>query len=400
MAPRDHDVAVAHEHYPTRGGGERVADELADAFDAPVVTGWLADADHSRHDPTELLANTPLEPLLRRGMGNPLVRDLFYMFAWESVPTLRDYEVVLQSGNAPTWYVPNQDQTVVKYNHSPPRNPFDLFWRRESETAGLTDLVNPGYVVDRLWKKAARQWWKNRTDSVDLWVCNSELIAHRTQKYLGVDREDMVVVYPPVPVSEYTPTAADDGYYVALSRLEPSKRFDTIIQAFRETGHELRIVGDGNARADLEHLAAGASNITIEGYVSEQRKRDLLEHAKASVFAAENEDFGIVPIESMAAGTPVIGVRDGFTQYQINHGQNGLTFDRDADALAATVREFERDGVSWSAERIAAFADQFSVPRFHREMRDAVDMAVERSRLDVDLAAPPEAVADGGVSDE
>jgi len=397
--PADYDAIVAHEHYPARGGGEIVADALADAFDTDIVTGWIADPDHSRHDPIEILEQTPLNPL-RRYFGSALVRDLFYMFAFETVPTLREHDVVIQSSNAPTWYVPDDDQTVVKYNHAPPRNPFDLFWRESSHTADLSDLVNPGYVADRLYKKAARQLWKNRTDAVDLWVCNSELVAHRTQKYLGVDEEDIRVVYPPVDVANYMPTAETDGYYIALSRLAPSKAFGTIIDAFRQLNrrgdYQLKIVGDGSARGDLEARAADVPEITFEGYVSEQRKIDLLERAEASLFAAENEDFGIVPIESMAAGTPVIGVRDGFTQHQIKHGKSGLLFDRGVGELADAVRQFEADGVAWSADDLGAFADQFSVPRFHREMHDAVDLAVERASYDVALGTRPKAVADGG----
>lgn len=399
----DYDAIVAHEHYPARGGGEVVADQLADAFDTEIVTGWLEDSDHSRHEPIEILENTPLDPL-RRWFGNPLVRDPFYMFAFESVPTLREYDVVVQSGNAPTWYVPDDDQVVVKYNHSPPRNPFDLFWRDNAETADLSDLVNPGYVVDRLYKKTARHLWKNRTDAVDLWVCNSELIAHRTKKYLGVDEDDIRVVYPPVPVADYTPTADTEDYYVALSRMAPSKRFDVIIDAFRELNRDgdypLKIVGDGNEREALEERAADVPEITFEGFVSESRKVELLENAKASVFAAENEDFGLVPIESIAAGTPVIGVRDGFTQHQIADGGNGILFDRGLRELADAVRRFERERVSWSVDELAAFADRFSVPRFHREMRDMVDLAIDRAVLDVDMATRPKAVADGGDRDE
>jgi len=399
-ATGDYDAVVAHEHYPVRGGGEIVADELADAFDAEIVTGWIADPDHSRHDVTEILERTPFNPL-RRWFDKASVRDAFYAFAWESVPTLREYDVVIQSGNAPTWYVPDDDQVIVKYNHSPPRNPFDLFWRDSAHTAEISDIVNPGYIVDRLYKKAARQIWKNRTDAVDLWVCNSELVAHRTKKYLGVDEDDIRVVYPPVPVEKYTARADDEGYYVALSRMVPAKHFDTIIEAFRSLNNgpgtfELKIVGDGPSRDALEAQAADIPQIVFEGFVSEERKIELLERAKASVFAAENEDFGIVPIESMAAGTPVIGVNDGFTKHQIDDGQNGLLFERDPDLLAAKIREFEQLGVAWDASTIGAFAEQFSEPRFHRQMRDAVDEAIEGASLDVDIGIRPQALADGG----
>lgn len=383
----EYDAVIAHEHYPARGGGEIVADELARVFDAPIVTGWLKDSAYSDHEPIEILERTPLDPL-RRWFGNPLVRDAFYMFAWESVPTLREYDVVIQSGNAPTWYVPDDDQVVVKYNHSPPRNPFDLFWRDQSHTANGWDLVNPGYVVDRLYKKAARQMWKNRTSEVDLWVCNSELVAKRTRKYLGVPEEQMTVVYPPVNVDQYTPTGEDGDYYVALSRLEPSKHMDLIIRAFDHVDAQLYVAGSGNERAQIEALAGARDNVEYLGYVDEQTKRDLFENARASIFAAANEDFGIVPIESLAAGTPVIGVRDGFTEYQIREGENGVLFDRTEEDLAAAIQRFEREGVAWSASQLHQYSQQFSVERFHDEMRRVVDVAVRDAQLSADIGVP------------
>ena len=392
------DLAVAHEHYPARGGGEVVADQLADAFDAPLVTGWVGDPDATRHDPTELLVNTPVERL-RPLMGNPLVRDLFYMFAWESVPTLREYEVIIQSGNAPSWYVPDQDQTIVKYNHSTPRNPFDLFWRDSSHTAGWRDLLRPGYVVDRLYKKGARHLWKNRTDAVDLWVCNSEVVKHRTKKYLGVPEERLTVVYPPVNVRDYHPQPGGD-YYLSLGRLAPSKHTATVAKAFAGTDRQLVIAGDGNGREAIEGLAGAHENITYRGFVPEQEKRELLEGAKALLFAAENEDFGMVPIEANAAGTPVIGVADGFTQYQIQDGENGYLFtQREPAHIRSVVDQFEAEGVDWSPDRMHRFAEQFGIDRFEREMREAVAQARERNQIESEISIPQPARADGGGTD-
>lgn len=387
-------IAVAHEHFPARGGGEVVADALADAFDAPIVTGWIDDEKHSRHDPIEILENTPVNPL-RRFFGNPLVRDTFYMFAWETVPTLREYDTIIQSGNAPTWYVPNQEQTIVKYNHSPPRNPFDLFWREESHTAGPLDLFIPGYVADRVYKKAARHMWKSRTDEVDLWVCNSELIKHRTKKFLGVPEEKLEVVYPPVDVEQYEPTGDDDGYFLSFGRLVPSKRNAVLIDAFHKLNaapgpneFKLVIAGDGYERDELEERAGDADYIEFRGYVSEERKPELMQNAKALLFAADNEDFGMVPIEAMAAGTPVLGVNDGFTQFQIRDGENGRLFRQNAGSVAHVIKEFERDGVEWAAETIHRFAEQFGVERFEREMQEMVEKAEEMSAIEADIPAP------------
>jgi glycosyltransferase involved in cell wall biosynthesis len=377
--PRNLSVAIAHEHYPARGGGEVVADALAETFDAPVITGWIRDRSLSEADDvTELLAHSPAR-VLRRWMGNPLVRDAFYMFAFESAPCLREYDVVIQSGNAPTWYVPEQHQTVVKYNHSPPRNPFDLFWRESSETADWHDLVSPAYVVDRLYKKATRHLWKNRTDAVDLWVCNSETVAHRTQKFLGIDRDRIRVVYPPVDVDvEYR----DGGdHYLFLSRLAPSKHAREAIAAFEQLPHQqLVVAGDGRCRDAVEAQAAGMPNVDVRGYVAEPEKRRLLRDAKALVFLAENEDFGMVPVEAMAAGTPVIGVEEGFTAEQIRDGVNGYFTDRKPSEVQATIWWFEDEGVEWSGAQLHAFAQQFGRERFEREMRAAVEAARERNR--------------------
>lgn len=375
-------VIVAHEHYPARGGGEVVADELGRVFDSPIVTGWIKDRSLSEQDPIEILERTPLNAF-RRFFTNPLVRDPFYMFAFETVPTLRQYDVVIQSGNAPTWYVPGDDQTVIKYNHSPPRNPFDLFYR--VDTANTLDYINPGYVVNRLYLKAARQLWKNRVTEVDHWVCNSELVAKRTRRYLGVPEEKISVVYPPVAVSDYEPMVGG-GYYVALSRMEPSKQFDYIIEEFHHLNkgagnYKLIIAGDGNIRPQLERLAGDADYIEFAGFVPEDEKRHLLQGATASIFAAENEDFGIVPIESMAAGTPVIGVNEGFTRYQIREGLNGMLFERASGKLYDAVKEYERDGVRFDANELHEFARQFDRQTFAEKMRSVVEKTVAETTI-------------------
>lgn len=393
------DIAIAHEHYPARGGGEVVADELAECFNAPIITGWIRDREHSNHDVTEILENTPLNRL-RKWFGNPLIRDAFYMFAWESVPTLRDYDVIIQSGNAPTWYVPEQHQTTIKYNHSPPRNPFDLFWREQSHTANRLDLINPGYVVNRLYKKLARHLWKNRIDEVDLWVCNSEVVAHRTKKYLGVPEEKIRIVYPPVDVESYEPKDGGE-FYLSFGRLEPSKHTLKTINAFEELNesgsYQLVVAGDGNEREEIEAKADQFDWLRYEGFVSEDRKRRLYCDAKALVFLASNEDFGLVPIEAMASGTPVIGVDDGFTAHQISDGINGIKTSRKPNQVANAVRTFEQMGVEWGASELHEFTRQFGKERFCEEMYEVVEIAKKRNKIESEVSfnIPVEVEDDG-----
>jgi len=144
--------------------------------------------------------------------------------------------------------------------------------------------------------------------------------------------------------------------------------------------------------------------VTFKGFVSEQRKRELLASAKAVLFSALNEDFGMVPVEALAAGTPVIGVDDGFTRFQIADGKNGMLFKR--GELPAAIRRFERHGVAWDADQLHEFAAvNFGRERFEREMGEAVAAAERETAVDPDWTEPmPEtgeigvAMADGGES--
>jgi glycosyltransferase involved in cell wall biosynthesis len=131
-------------------------------------------------------------------------------------------------------------------------------------------------------------------------------------------------------------------------------------------------------------------NVDVRGYVEEAEKRRLLRDAKALVFLAENEDFGMVPVEAMAAGTPVIGVEEGFTAEQIRDGVNGYFTDRKPSEVQAAIWWFEDEGVEWSGAQLHAFAQQFGRKRFDWEMRAAVDAARERNRYStaVDFTIP------------
>jgi len=117
----------------------------------------------------------------------------------------------------------------------------------------------------------------------------------------------------------------------------------------------------------------------VRGHLAEDEKRALLAECQAVIFNAHNEDFGIVPIEAFASGTPVIGVNEGFTKHQIWEGENGYLYD-DGDAinsLWAAIDYHRTNPVEWGSDRLQAFADQFSRERFNREMRTVVAQAMD-----------------------
>jgi glycosyltransferase involved in cell wall biosynthesis len=396
------DIAVVHEHHPLRGGGERVAEDLAETLEAPLYTGYATDEgrpDDLDVEFNELFAGEWFKPLLKREYPWKFaVRDAVYMWAWEHAEPLQEYDVLVQSGNNPGWYVPHDDQVVVKYVHSTPRTAYDLF---HDNAEGL---------LARLYSKATRTLYEQNLSYPSLYLANSDLVASRIQQYWGIEGDQIRVVYPPVDTGAYTPRAGTPGKFVTVSRLAGHKRIGTIIEAFTNTPYDLEIIGTGPDEDRLRELAAGHENITLHGWVSEAEKREHLESAAGFVFIANNEDFGLAPVEAMAAGTPVVGVDDGFTRHQIRHGDNGRLCAANPASVEAAVRELATDGVEWTPADIHVFArENFGLARWHRELNDAISVACENAAVNPDWTLPdtetseqPSRVAsrtDGGLPD-
>ena len=392
-------VAVAHWNESCNGGGERVAWELGRQFDAPVWVGRRSPDIEPPDVTVRELHDGLLGRLVDRGGISEMVAQ---QIGWEIAAPLREADVLITSGNEPLAYVPPAGQTWIHYVHHTSRQATDLLPQVHRDPTGLVERATNG--IERVVRKIERQAYCSYARKPTLLVANSEVVARRIRRYWGVERDRIRVVHPPVPVHEYSPAAAPTGdYYLALSRLDWHKRLGEVVDAFAGTDHELRIAGDGIKRDALEEQAAGHDNIDLLGYVSEQRKRELFAGARAVINNALAEDFGLTTVEPLAAGTPVLGVREGMTQHLVHDGLTGYSFER--GDLAAAVDRFEREGGVWSPQRLAAFARQFRPERFGDEMRDLVAEARAQRRVDVDLdvpspgfepADPTSAATDGG----
>lgn len=368
------EIALAHWGEHVNGGGDRVAWELARTFeDAPLYVGWKDESIEPPDVETEQLITGRLnEWALRRG---GLARMASHLLGWQKADPLREYDVLLTSGNEPLFYVPPTEQVWVAYVHHTNR--------RQSDRIGeLGD--GPAATAKLLLYYLVRVAFDHNTHKPDLFVANSEHVKRRMVRYWGVSPENIAVVYPPVDTDAYSPAAAETGsYYLTLSRLDWHKSVDEIVDAFDDLEARLVVAGDGPDRAALERRAG--DNVEFRGYVDEGEKRELLAGAKAFVFNGQDEDFGISPVEALASGTPLLGVREGMTQYQVVDGKNGYTHVRDGSegrTLAESVRTFEAEGVAWSDREIESFAERFSVGAFREGIRDAISRAVEGSSIE------------------
>lgn len=375
MVIGDLDIAVVHGNFFTLGGGERVATELARTFDAPLYYGFGYPDEEP--DDIECLSLFNDRRFTNTIKESGLLRNFYYMREFQCVPELHEYDVVIQSGNEPGWYLPPDEQVVVKYTHSTPRDAYDCFPEQAPKRGRLFELTS--FLTQTLYLR--------NLSFPDLYVANSEVIARRLDRYWDKKGDDVKTVYPPVEVDnfghEHAGKMYDDGeYYLVLDRLVERKHIDEVVDAFVDRPEsQLIIAGSGPQEAELHERATDCDNVEFLGYVSEAEKRSLLAGANALLYAAEDEDFGIVPIEALASGTPVIGPREGFTQYQIQDGVTGVLFDREPTGIESALRRFEAEGITASPAELEQFADQFGFQRFRDEMHEAVETAILRARV-------------------
>jgi len=352
--------AVVHGSLTTRGGAERVAEELARAFDAPLYLGFCDDSLLTEDDIEyhSLFESRLANFFNRRGA----LRDLYHFWNWQYRPELKEYDVLLVSGNEASWYVPPEGQTLIRYVHHPPHTAYDYYHRRADSR------------LTRLYTLAVRSLIYHTLPFTDTYIANSEVVADRLNQYWGVETE---VIHPPVDVDTFSPKphAERDDYYLVLSRLVPRKRVGAAVSAFTDTltDKTLIVAGEGSQRNALERQAG--DNIQFEGFVSENRKRELLQNTRALLMPSVKEDFGIVPVEAMAAGTPVIGTNEGFTAHHISDGESGILYER--ENLMTAITTFEKEGVSLTAEEISDSVHHFRPERFYEEIQEVVETTTQ-----------------------
>ncbi|MDQ4143830.1 MAG: glycosyltransferase [Actinomycetota bacterium] len=217
-----------------------------------------------------------------------------------------------------------------------------------------------------------RRWDFNQAQKVDVFVANSHNVRARIRRYYA---RDALVVYPPVNTARLAQVEEPQGrYYLVLGHQVAYKRLDLAVDAFNELGLPLLVAGDGEEIA-RQRLRA-KPNISFRRFVPEAELPRLYGDAIALIFPGE-EDFGIVPVEAMAVGTPVIAYGRGGAAETVIHGQTGSLFsEQSVEALARAVSAFDPD--RFDRDSLRKHAAQFSAERFSRDFKALVDEEYRR----------------------
>lgn len=350
-------IALVHDFLNQYGGAERTLDALHEAFpDAPIFTSiFLPEnfpASFSQWDVrTSFIQRLPF---LRNHFKKylPLYPLAFRRF------DLTGFDVILSSSSAfaKGISVPVGARHVC-YCYSPMR----FVWDRDRyfEKESVPFLLKPplSFVLEKL-----KTWDLKTNDGVDHFIGISEHIRRRIQTCYGRAAD---VLYPPVDVDAFDCSDQPGDYYLIVSRLNPYKRIELAIEACERMGRPLKIVGKGPFEPTLRRLAG--SHTEFMGGVSFQELKKLLGGARAFIFPGE-EDFGIAPVEAMAAGRPVIALAAGGALETVVEGESGLFFDvPTVDSLTKALIRFEK--MTFQSASIRRQSERFNRAVFVRGIR-------------------------------
>ena len=354
-------VALVHDWLVTYRGGEKVLLELARMYpDAPIFTLFFKpDAL-----PSELRDRNIIYPkgLQRFAFARKALLPLLPTFVEQL--DLQGFDLVISTSSCVAkGVIPQPEARHLCYIHSPMRYAWDQrqhYLRSIPRIPGARGLWN--YLMSRM-----RVWDVSSSARVDCFVANSTFVQSRVQRYY---RRNSVVVHPPVEVERFTASrTSSDGYFLAAGALVPYKRFDLAIAACEASGKRLVIAGDGPELHKLKRLAG--RHTTFIQRPDDSQWANLMSKADALLFPGI-EDFGIVPIEALAAGTPVIAMKAGGAIDYVLPGQTGLFFEEQTvTSLQHCLENF--DASTFSVDALREFAMKFTQRAFQDRMKSVIE---------------------------
>ncbi|MDF2433172.1 MAG: hypothetical protein JWP44_2803 [Mucilaginibacter sp.] len=277
---------------------------------------------------------------------------------------LSSYDLIISSSHAVAKGVlTNSGQVHVCYCHSPMRYAWDLY-HQYIRDLGLSKGIK-GYFVKAVLHRM-RQWDIIASNRVDYFISNSNYIGRRIKK---IYNRESITIYPNVATQDFELNENKEDFYFTCSRFVPYKKIDLIVKAFAQMqDKKLYVIGDGPDFKKIKRLAT--PNIVLLGYQPFDVLKHYLSKAKAFVFAAE-EDFGILPVEAQACGTPVIAFGKGGVTETVINNQTGVYFnEQTVPSLVQAINYFENNSKMFIPAEIKKQASLFSSKRFKKELID------------------------------
>lgn len=357
-------VAIIHDWLVEIGGAEKVLAEFINMYPDSEVFSTV-----------DYLTNTQRNKILNgKRSSTSFIQNLPWSKGYKKyfplMPLaianldLSGFDLIIScSSSVAKGVITGPDQLHVCYCHSPMRYAWDLQHQYLKESGLNTGLKG---ILAKFMLHRMRAWDVVSSFGVDHFIANSDFISRRIKK---VYRRDATVIYPSVAIDEFEVVEKKSDYYFTCSRMVPYKKIDLIVEAFATMpDKKLVVIGDGPDMKKVKEKSA--ANVTLMGYQSFEVLKEKMANAKAFVFAAE-EDFGIVPVEAQACGTPVIAFGKGGALETVKNGVSGIFFDEQSiGSLSEAIHRFE--SMTFDTALIRANSEGFSTARFSSEVENFI----------------------------
>ena len=369
-------VAIVHEWFDTYAGSEKVLEQILNVYpDADL----FAVVDFLSQEARGFIKFKNVTTTFIQNLYKARTKFRKYLplmpLAIEQLD-LSSYDLVISNSHCVAkGVITGPNQVHISYVHSPMRYAWDLQGQYLKE-AGLSKGLK-GWLAKAM-LHYLRIWDVRSSNNVDAFICNSLYIARRIEKCY---RREAKVIYPPVAINDFTLHITKEDFYFTCSRMVPYKKLDLIVEAFSKMlDKKLIVIGDCSEFAKVK--AKAGPNVKLLGYQPFAVLKDYMQKAKAFVFAAE-EDFGIVPVEAQACGTPIIAFGKGGaleTVRDLSYNEpTGVFFpDQSVASIIEAVKTFEDNQGLFTPQNCRKNAEQFSEERFRNEFQEFVNNIMKK----------------------
>jgi len=348
-------VAIIHYWLTSMRGGEKVLESLcrlypqADIFTHVYNPEKISDTIKRHKIATTFIAKLPFA-MSKYQMYLPLMP-----IALEQLD-LTGYDLVISSESGPAkGVVTRPDAVHICYCHSPMRYVWDMY-HSYIKNAGFVKRLLMAPLIHYM-----KLWDYSSSARVDHFIANSSYVAKRIKK---IYRRDASVINPPVDTDSFFTSKDTADYYLMLGQLVPYKRPELAVEAFIKSGKNLVVIGEGEYLSELKKMAKGANHIKFLGRQDFSQIQKAYSECKALVFPGV-EDFGIVPLEAMASGRPVIAFGAGGVLDSVRNAQTGILFnEQTVNSLNKAIEKYEGGTLTFYPELLREHAQKFNLSEF------------------------------------
>lgn len=362
MSFRKAKIALVFDWMTNNGGAEKVNLTLHKMFPhAPIFTS-IFNPDTIKGFEKAAITTSFIQKLPFAKSKHQLYLK-FMPYAYELF-NLSSFDIVISSSHSCAKGVITKPETMhICYCHTPMRYAWDN-WQNY-----IRD-----YKMNWLFKNCAKKsihkiriWDRLSADRVDHFIANSEITKKRIEKYY---RKSSDIIHPMIDSKKFQISKETKGYYLAVGRLIPYKKFDLIIETFNQIGLPLKIVGEGISGRELKSKAH--SNIEFLGNIDDKNLQKIYSECEALIFP-QVEDFGITPLEAMASGRPVIAFNEGGATDTIIEGETGIFFKKQTAAhLKAAIEIYQKNRHKFNSKTIRKHAEKFDEDEFKKNITNFI----------------------------